>query len=258
MYGVSISGLMSAPTPASDIGSQHIGHYLGEENVNGTLWCVAVVSTLTSTIIAIFALNMLKQVEAGMYRLFTEVLWKPFLQLPYLFCMIGIMAQLLAFISYLTISWGEHRTLCCVLSCLPLFFISQQLYQTRIVFATDVVIDVQDAIASRRHVMLSPTQIVAKLERYVQDRSEILLKEDFIQYITPPNLKLGIDLSIDAGSNERLKRRSELLPRPVLSPYTVQLAEALFERLVQQHIENVVASTDTSRAQKTLLRGIAP
>jgi hypothetical protein len=38
------------------------GYLLGSQSTNGTLWCLAVVFLLFATLIAIFALNMLKQV----------------------------------------------------------------------------------------------------------------------------------------------------------------------------------------------------
>ena len=203
-YGVAIGGLFNTPTPydanayATDTYSKnHLGYLFGSPNTNGTLWCLSAVLLLVSTLSTIFVLAMLRQIDVKQYELFNEVLWKPTMLLPYILCCCGLAAQLFAFLSFLTIHWGEKRTLHCVLACFPFAGLCQQLLFARLTFATGaplcrgmaivLPLDARSCaigltVATKdfldklpQHTMTAPA-IAAALERYVSERSDVFEK----------------------------------------------------------------------------------
>ena len=74
--------------------------------------------------------------------------------------------------------------------------------------------------------MLSPEEIQRGLERYLSSKTGLhrLVKEEFLDSITPES---AIDI---ADSEEYVKARAAVLPRPVLSATTRTIAERLFDR----------------------------
>ena len=211
MYGVALGGFFTEPTPAPNSTFNHLGFFLGSKEVNGSLWCVSVVALLTATLVSVFYINMLKQVDGQMYSLFEEVMGRKALQVPLVLCSFGVVTQVVAFLSFLTIAWGEDRTACCVLLCASMIMSSLFYAETRLVFATDVTIQTQHALQDRSKVILSATEIVESLNSYISEKKVLgaMSWEEFESYMAPDKMQLDFaDIQI-----EHVKTRANCLPR---------------------------------------------
>lgn len=256
-----MSMIFAAPANPADRTQNHLGTILGSEEMNGYLWCVSIVLFLIAALMAVFFITMISQIDGKLYSLFENFMGGHFLlQIPTILCVLGILADLLAFASTVTLAWGEDRALCCVVMCAIPIVGTQYYVSTVLVYAVEASTDAQKQLEERTPVSYSIAQLTDKLEAYTAEQATLsrMTKEGYLHFLLPSESVEEYLQGMDSAECQRLhgliQERVALLPRPRLDCNTLLMAEKLYDKLVQELIQAMVDAADISGAQAMLQR----